>query len=155
MSDCLGCRIAAGKVHIPGGDIWRDDWWQAGHDPSNTIPGFLVLGTIRHVRNVIEIPEATLLFGQRLIWATRKVLHEQFGLAEYVTYQDDSTSGHYHTWLLPIYPEMAPFGRLPGSMIPFLRWTRDAWRTPERMRQIDHIAAVLRKHLQATLGHNS
>ncbi len=146
--NCFGCQITAGAVHIPGGDIWRDNEWQVGHDPKNVIPGFIVVGTIKHIKTITEIPDASLCFGFQLISESRRLLEAHFGLKKYITFQNDRTDGHYHIGLLPIYPEMEQFGGTFENIIPFLKWTKKAWNTPEKLEQINVIAATLREGLR-------
>jgi len=140
----MGCQIAANEIRVPGGDIWRDDEWQAGHDPNNFIPGFIVFGTIRHVHSILEIPDTSLQFCWRLIKNVRQILGRQYGIEKFVTIQDDETFGHFHISLLPVCPEMRRFGGSVENIVPFLNWSKKAWNTPEKTRQIEETADRLR-----------
>jgi diadenosine tetraphosphate (Ap4A) HIT family hydrolase len=145
---CFGCRIAAGHIIPPGGDIWRDNIWHLAHDANNPVPGFLVLGTIPHITHLYNISEPDYIFGWKLIRAVRQIMAEQFSLTDCITFQNDHASGHYHLWLLPIYPEMRPFGHPPEGVMPFLQWAKTVWKTQSKYDEIDKIAETLRQHVK-------
>jgi diadenosine tetraphosphate (Ap4A) HIT family hydrolase len=147
LPPCLGCQIAAGYLAPPGGDIWRDDTWHLAHDAHNVVPGFLVLGTIPHITHLYDIPDSHYVFGWRLLRVVRQIMAEQLGFKDCITFQNDHTSGHFHVWVLPLYPEMRSFGLPPEGVIPFLQWTKTQWKTPEKYAEINHIAETLRQQV--------
>ena len=145
---CLGCQLAKGEVISPGGEIWRDTYWHLAHDVNNFIPGFLVLGTIPHVIHLYEIPVDEYLWGLTVVHQVRGILADMFGLRDFLLYQNDLTSGHFHIWLMPIYPEMNQFSRSMDGMVQFLQWTKRVWKTDEKVQEIDRISEALRQEMK-------
>ena len=71
----------------------------------------------------------------------------ELALPRALTYQDDATRGHFHVWILPLYPEMKELGHGPERILPFLQQTKQTWDTEQHRQRIDRIASALRQAL--------
>jgi diadenosine tetraphosphate (Ap4A) HIT family hydrolase len=151
--DCHGCQLARGEVIPPGGVIWRDHFWHLAHHTNNFIPGFLILGTIPHLTHLYEIPVQEQITGWSLLYQVWKIMAEQISLREFILFQSDYTgSGHYPLWIMPIYPEMQQFGRPPGGILHFLKWSKIHWNIPDKRKEINQISEIVRQRVTQSIS---
>ena len=106
-SGCLSCDILAGKVSVPGGAIYEDDYWVV---ESVIRPvfwrGFLIVKLKRHCEHLAELtPEEAAALGP-ILQSTCAALTEVLAPAKvYVCSFGDGVK-HIHFWVLPRPPEM-------------------------------------------------
>lgn len=146
-TDCLGCGVGSGEVDVPGGVILQDEVVHVAHDPHNVIPGFIIVQTMRHLTSAHELSAREHEHIWRVVHRVRSVMAGELALPRALTYQDDATRGHFHVWILPLYPEMKELGHGPERILPFLQQTKQTWDTEQHRQRIDRIASALRQAL--------
>jgi len=99
---CPVCEELAGRVPIPGGVVYQNQWWEVAHHPSPwTDPGEMMVKARRHVESLAELtpPEAAALgpvLGAAVAAIERVVRPERVYVASYVEHVR-----HVHFFLLP------------------------------------------------------
>lgn len=103
--DCLGCAIATETVMPPGGMIAENRSCYVHQDPEVPLVGFLVLGTKRHVRSLVELATEEYQDMTTLLFESRKALR-LFPDIQSVSLIQEERSAHFHLWLFPWYQWM-------------------------------------------------
>jgi diadenosine tetraphosphate (Ap4A) HIT family hydrolase len=99
---CPVCEELAGRVSIPGGVVYRNEWWEVAHHPSPwTDPGELMVKARRHVESLAELTSAEAMALGPVIRAAvaaieRVVRPERVYVASY-----GERVRHVHFFLLP------------------------------------------------------
>ena len=122
MTDCLACDINAGKVLLPGGTVYEDEYWVAYLGINRLVRGYVVLKPRRHVHELADLlPHEAVTLGvaeQIVLSAMRKAL----GTERIYVCSFAETVHHLHFHLLPRYPDMPGLG---PDLVPALfseRW---------------------------------
>ena len=107
---CLGCEVNEGRISPPGGPIYVDELWQADHELTPLLRGYVILKPRRHVHYFSDLTEAeTDAFGpilRRLLRAMRAALDpERVYVASFA-----ETVHHLHFHLIPRYADMPALG---------------------------------------------
>lgn len=102
---CWFCRERRGEDAPPGGWIYEDAHWVAGHAPLGYGPrGLVILESRRHFLDASEMtPEEAATFGPvlgRLTGAIREVVDAE----RVYTWASMRAHPHLHVWLLPWWP---------------------------------------------------
>jgi diadenosine tetraphosphate (Ap4A) HIT family hydrolase len=98
--DCTGCAIGSGKMEPPGGIISENDSVFLHQDPEVPIPGFLVVGSRRHVRSLNEMSPKEQSEFTSLLCEAQSCL-SALPEVESITIVQEERSAHFHTWLFP------------------------------------------------------
>lgn len=101
--ECMGCAIADSTVTPPaGGIIAANDSCYLHQDPEVPLEGFLVIGTNRHVRSIMDLRRdeyddlpSLCRYGRQLMDLTPEIRS--------VTLIQEERSSHFHLWLFPWY----------------------------------------------------
>jgi diadenosine tetraphosphate (Ap4A) HIT family hydrolase len=110
MDDCRACEVNTGRRVPPGGTIYQDDNWVAGHGMPALVRGYIVLKPKRHVHELADLlPSEAASLGivaQRLLAAMRSAL----GPERVYVCSFAETVHHLHFHLLPRYAAMPGLG---------------------------------------------
>jgi diadenosine tetraphosphate (Ap4A) HIT family hydrolase len=123
---CIACAINNGNLVPPGGPIYIDELWQADHELTPLLPGYVILKPRRHVHELADLSDAeSATLGpvmRRLLAAMRSVLAPQ--RIYVVSFAE--TVHHLHFHLIPRYQDMPALG--PDLLRDVLagRWRCDA-----------------------------
>ena len=55
--DCMGCAISNGSMQVPGGFVQKTSYFAVHQDPLIPLPGFFVIGSLRHIRSMSEMQD--------------------------------------------------------------------------------------------------
>jgi diadenosine tetraphosphate (Ap4A) HIT family hydrolase len=107
---CLACDVNGGLIQPPGGVIHVDDLWQADHELTPLLRGYVILKPRRHVHHLADLTddEAATLGPvlRRVLGAMRKALDpERIYVASFA-----ETVHHLHFHLIPRYSDMPGLG---------------------------------------------
>jgi diadenosine tetraphosphate (Ap4A) HIT family hydrolase len=98
--DCMGCAISNHSMLVPGGMIKRTEYFCVHQDPLIPIPGFLVIGSVRHIRSVSEMLQIEYEEFSTLLKTTHQAIKEVAAI-EYLTVIQEESSKHFHLWFFP------------------------------------------------------
>jgi len=78
QGECLACDVNAGRIEPPGGAILLDELWQADHELTSLVRGYVILKPRRHVHHFADLTDGEAAsFGpvlRRLLGAMTTVL---------------------------------------------------------------------------------
>lgn len=97
---CMGCAIANQTMQPPGGMIQRTTHFCVHQDPLIPLPGFLVIASTRHIRDMSEMGEKEYEEYARLIRTTYLAI-KQATQIENLTLVQEEWSSHFHFWFFP------------------------------------------------------
>jgi diadenosine tetraphosphate (Ap4A) HIT family hydrolase len=98
--DCMGCEISTGSMMVPGGMIKRTQNFCIHQDPLIPLPGFLVIGSVRHIRSISEMQESEYEEFSKIV----KIAHQAIKGATKetnLTIVQEESSEHFHLWFFP------------------------------------------------------
>jgi len=125
-AECLACRVNTGEVRPPGGPIYDGELWQADHELTPLLAGYLILKPRRHVHELADLTDSeAATMGpvmRRLLAAMRSVLVPQ--RIYVVSFAE--TVHHLHFHLIPRYEDMSALGPDLLSDVFAGRWRCDA-----------------------------
>jgi diadenosine tetraphosphate (Ap4A) HIT family hydrolase len=98
--DCMGCAISDGSMLMPGGMIHRTKHFCVHQDPLIPLPGFLVIGSIRHIRSISEMQGGEYEEFSVLVKRTHEAIKEVTKI-EHLTIIQEERAIHFHLWFFP------------------------------------------------------
>jgi diadenosine tetraphosphate (Ap4A) HIT family hydrolase len=98
--DCLGCAIARGTMAVPGGFILKTQHFCVHQDPLIPLPGFIVVGSNRHILAINEMTEPEYADFTVLLRRTQAAIKAAIQV-EYLTLIQEEHSSHFHLWFFP------------------------------------------------------
>ena len=98
--DCMGCAISSGSMLVPGGMIQRTENFCVHQDPLISLPGFLVIASIRHIRSISEMQGFEYEEFSALVKRTHKAIKKATRI-EHLTIIQEESSIHFHLWFFP------------------------------------------------------
>jgi diadenosine tetraphosphate (Ap4A) HIT family hydrolase len=98
--DCMGCAVSSGAMLVPGGMIHRTQHFCVHQDPLIPLPGFLVIGSNRHIRSIGEMQPAEYDQFAMLLKVTHQAIRAGTGV-EHLTIIQEESSIHFHLWFFP------------------------------------------------------
>jgi diadenosine tetraphosphate (Ap4A) HIT family hydrolase len=134
---CWFCRESRGEDEPPGGWIYQDAHWVAGHAPvGHGPPGLVILESRRHFLDASEMtPEEAATFGPvlgRVTGAIRDVV----GADRVYTWASMKAYPHLHVWLVPWRPGGAEGIEYLAASISVSGYTaEEAERTAKQLRE--------------------
>jgi len=110
QGECLACDVNAGRIEPPGGAILLDELWQADHELTPLVRGYVILKPRRHVHHFADLTDGEAAsFGpvlRRLLGGMTTVLGpERIYVASFA-----ETVHHLHFHLIPRYADMPALG---------------------------------------------
>jgi len=108
--ECLGCDVNEDRITPPGGPVLVNELWQADHELTPFMRGYLILKPRRHVHYFADLTDHEVdTFGPTLRQLLRAM---QSVLAPERIYVNSfaETVHHLHFHLIPRYAEMPPLG---------------------------------------------
>jgi diadenosine tetraphosphate (Ap4A) HIT family hydrolase len=103
--DCMGCAIARQGLAVPGGFVWQSGNFCVHQDPLIPLPGFLVIGSARHVRTIGELTSLEYAEFSGLV-RDAQVAIKQAVRVDHLTLIQEEYSSHFHLWFFPWLPEV-------------------------------------------------
>jgi diadenosine tetraphosphate (Ap4A) HIT family hydrolase len=97
---CMGCDIPGGLMKVPGGFINRTEHFVVHQDPLIPLPGFIVIGSIRHFRSIDEMKSDEYENFALLLKNTQNAIKKALKI-EYLTIIQEEHSIHFHLWFFP------------------------------------------------------
>ncbi|MDR0473473.1 MAG: HIT domain-containing protein [Treponema sp.] len=145
--NCMGCSIANGEMEVPGGIIYETENFIVHQDPNNPIPGFMIIGPKRHIKNISQFTQDEMNEFSQILYKTRYAL-SSFEDIDYCTLIQEEHSPHFHLWLLPKYNWMENVC-IDGlnSVIPMLKYSKENWKTEKMITKILETARAIKELL--------
>lgn len=99
---CWFCQESRGDDEPPGGWVYEDAYWVAGHAPHSYGPrGLVIVESRRHFLDTSEMtPEEAATFGPVLGKVTGAI-HRVVGTDRVYTWASMKAHPHLHVWLVP------------------------------------------------------
>lgn len=147
--ECISCALEDGEITLPVGVVAQNDSFALEQDFEVPIPGFLVLRSRRHMYAVDEFTEAEQQDFLRLLVAARSALREAANVQTvYLVEEEDTTSSHFHLWMVPIYPWMTEkFGRGIAHVKESMNYAQTELKTPANLAEVQRVAKALQAKL--------
>jgi diadenosine tetraphosphate (Ap4A) HIT family hydrolase len=101
-AECMGCGLAQGTMTPPGGMIAANRSCYLHQDPEVPLEAFLVIGTTRHVRSLVEVSVDEQANVLEMVRLARQLMLEVPDM-DSVTVVQEERSAHFHLWLFPWY----------------------------------------------------
>jgi len=143
---CIGCSIASGDF-AQAGKVYRSELFDVHQDVEISLPGFVIMSTIRHITSVREFTGDEQLEFSQIVPRIRQAQYK-CGLQNVYLFQNEDTADHFHLWMFPIYDWMRPFGKgatlLARAMVELKQG-----RGPHRTEDVFRMVVSLRTLLQA------
>jgi hypothetical protein len=102
---CMGCGIADGTWLPPGGLVGRTEHFCVHQDPLIALPGFMVIGAVRHIHSIAEMADAEYNDFAGLLKRARCAIATAMG-PDHVTIVQEERSVHFHAWFFPWIPSV-------------------------------------------------
>ncbi len=140
---CLGCALTKGELETIGGIIAETPYFQARQDYAIPIPGFVIIGSKRHIQSIDEFTSAERTDFIELLFTMRKRMRERLSIdTVYLIQEEDSP--HFHIWLFPRYDWMKDFGKKIKSVKPIMQWAKEHLTEPENIQAVQEAAEKLK-----------
>jgi len=109
--ECIACAIAKKEVEVIGGTIAETRHFNVSNDFEYPIPGFLIIGSNRHVRSVADFDAEESVEFVTFLANIRKAMRT-IGIEKVTMVQEERTEdSHFHLWLFPWYEWMEEIGK--------------------------------------------
>ncbi|MCL2092799.1 MAG: hypothetical protein FWH12_01270 [Treponema sp.] len=144
--ECMGCAITNGEMEIPGGILHETECFQIHQDPTNPIPGFLIISLKRHIGSFTEFtPQEEQEFTD-LLYNARDSLNHIEGF-KFCTIIQEERAPHFHAWILPYYDWMTEIEHGPlDAVIPLLQYAKKHWNTEDKIKLVLETAEKIRAY---------
>ena len=150
--NCMGCAISNKEMDVPGGMLYEDENLYLHQDPENSIPGFLIIGTKRHIQSISEFNQTELNNFIHILYKTRCILKSFEEIKEYTIIQEER-SLHFHLWLLPKYDWMNNvYNSGLSSIRPMLKYGKENWKTEEMINKTLKMAKEIKGLMNKQTG---
>jgi diadenosine tetraphosphate (Ap4A) HIT family hydrolase len=108
-TDCFICRKHQGLIVVPGGAVYQDDLFFAGHaaisEGKNTAYiGSLVIEPRRHIPSLADLTDAEAQTLGLLIARLGRALKNSEGAEHIYLFVLGHAVPHLHVWIIPRYP---------------------------------------------------
>lgn len=140
---CLGCALIKGELETIGGVLAQTHYFQARQDYAISIPGFVIIGSKRHIQSIDEFTPAELTDFIELLYTMRKRMRERLSIDTMYLIQEEDSS-HFHIWLFPRYNWMNKFGKKIKSVKPIMQWAKKHLTKPEDIRAVKEAAEKIK-----------
>jgi diadenosine tetraphosphate (Ap4A) HIT family hydrolase len=98
--DCMGCAVGGEAMPVPGGFIQRTEYFCVHQDPFISLPGFLVIASLRHIQSISEMQTPEFEEHSSLIRKAHHAIKAVTGI-EFLTLIQEEYSIHFHSWFFP------------------------------------------------------
>lgn len=96
----MGCAISLGAMLVPGGFIQQTGHFVVHQDPLISLPGFLVIASLRHIRSISDMHDSEYQELTGVIRTTHLAIKESTRIESLTLVQEES-SNHFHLWFFP------------------------------------------------------
>ena len=122
--DCMGCDIANHKMIPPGGYVYEDSLINVSADPLIPIPGFMVLGINKHIKNINELSKEERYQIIDVLNLTIEKMKE-CGITKEVLLIQEEQARHFHIWIVPIYEWMGQFDKSVDNIDRIIKYSKE------------------------------
>jgi diadenosine tetraphosphate (Ap4A) HIT family hydrolase len=150
QTDCIGCSIASSALADYPGTIYRGEHFHAHQDIEISLPGFVIISTLRHIVSITDFSPGEQNEFSWLLPAIRNA-QRSCGFKNVYLFQNEDTVDHFHIWLFPIYEWMMPLGRGPVLLNRAIEELKSGRYIPDKERLFEMIA-LLRENLGSHHG---
>lgn len=140
---CLGCGLTKGELGTIGGILAETPYFQVRQDYAIPIPGFVIIGSKRHIQSIDEFTPAERTDFIELLYTMRKRMRERLSIDTVYLIQEEDSS-HFHIWLFPRYDWMKEFGKEIKSVNPIMQWARENLTKSEDIQAVKEAAEKLK-----------
>lgn len=151
--ECLSCALTSGLVEPDGGVIGETAYFHAHQDVAYPIKGLVIVASKRHVISLDELTEVERQDYISFLAKIRKAQRAALGIRHVYYFYNEDTTHHFHTWMVPRYGWMEPFGRSIESVRPVLLHARkqmnDGKSRAEMNDGIQRLTAELNTHIDS------
>jgi diadenosine tetraphosphate (Ap4A) HIT family hydrolase len=128
--ECLSCALTSGLIEPDGGVVLETEYFHAHQDVAYPIKGLIILASKRHIKCFDELTE-----------------EEKIDYIKVLSFYNEDTTHHFHTWMVPRYKWMYEFGRSVESVRPTLLHARNEMNSKENIQEVMEAIASLTKEL--------
>ncbi len=104
MTDCVTCHLTAERLQGPLCErIYEDEHWRIAHAFNTSLPGWLVVASMRHAESFAELTEAEAASIGPLLHRISKALQEVTGAVKtyVVLFAEHPEHPHVHFHVIP------------------------------------------------------
>ena len=147
--ECIGCSIAKKEVDIIGGIIAETENFILANDFEYPIPGFLIIGSKKHIQNITEFTQAEYGEVMDLLFKARKGMLDILKIEQATIIQEEGTQGsHFHIWLFPWYDWMKEIGTGVSSVRQIMKYAKENNGTKDVLERIISESEKLRDFIK-------
>lgn len=140
FGDCMGCTIANsfGKDTDIVGQVTKTKHFNIAQDSELPIDGFIVIGSVRHIKSINEMTMEEKQELIMLIDITIKSLKKLGVCDEYDVVWEEKEGSHFHVWLMPRHKYLldAMGTNIIKKVGELFDYAKDNLRTEENLNQI-------------------
>jgi diadenosine tetraphosphate (Ap4A) HIT family hydrolase len=146
--ECMGCAITNGEMDVPGGILHETKYFQIHQDPTNPIPGFLIISLKRHIGTLLEFTCEEKDDYSKILYEARNSLKNIVGI-KFCTIIQEERAPHFHAWVLPYYNWMneVNHGTI-DEIIPLLKYSKQNWKTPDKIKKVIEVAEKIKEYFE-------
>jgi diadenosine tetraphosphate (Ap4A) HIT family hydrolase len=108
--ECIGCDVNAGRTAPPGGVIASDGVWQADHEITPLVRGYVIVKPLRHVHELADINEDEADRMGRFLARLHSAMRSALATERIYVCSFAETVHHLHFHLIPRYADMPGLG---------------------------------------------
>jgi diadenosine tetraphosphate (Ap4A) HIT family hydrolase len=139
---CRVCDCVTGRTRPPGGVVWSDERFVAyGFPEPNPVPGYVIVGSRRHVRGLYDLDAAEAAAIGPLLIRLQRAQKAALGADHAYAFVIGDQVPHFHAHVVPRFPDSPP--GLRGGRI-FQATEADARPAAESEAACARLAAALR-----------
>lgn len=146
--ECIGCAQAKGEIEIVGGFVLETDLFTLSQDFEIPIPGFMILVSKRHFRNITQLTDAERSEFIDILIRSRRAMSEALNINEVTIVQEEkSETSHFHIWLFPWYDWMKEIGNGLSSIKQLMEYSRNNQKTKENLTRVRNASKKIKNYL--------
>ena len=152
FGDCMGCTIAnsfSGKSEVLG-QVIKTKNFNIAQDSELPIDGFMVIGSVRHIKSINEMIMEEKQELIILIDETIRALKKLGVCDEYDVVWEEKEGSHFHVWLMPRHKYLldAMGTNIIKKVGELFDYAKENLRTEENLKKVFDTIEKLKKELQ-------
>ena len=152
FGDCMGCTIAnsfSGKSEVLG-QVIKTKNFNIAQDSELPIDGFMVIGSVRHIKSINEMTMEEKQELIILIDETIRALKNIGVCSEYDVVWEEKEGNHFHAWLMPRHKYLldAMGTNIIKKVGELFDYAKNNLRTQENLNRVFDTIEKLKKELQ-------
>ena len=143
--ECLGCALAKKEIETIGGFVLETDLFTLSQDFEVPIPGFMILASKRHFRNIAQLTNTERSEFTDILIKARKAMSDALDINEVTIIQEEkSENSHFHVWLFPWYAWMKEVGNGLSSIKQIMEYSRINQKTEDNLSRVKNASEKIR-----------